>query len=124
MNIPDQHRCAWSTAGTRSLRCMCPAATSTSQFCIFHRHKDAVDANGIVAWSQDATPEEFIRRAQALAYPNPSPTEAALRAMLAAKPGRKTGGSFAGLDEWIAICRERSGDREPGQDEQEAAAAA
>lgn len=107
MNIPDHMRCAWSTVGTRSLRCMCPAALSVSQFCIFHRHADTVDAPGIVQWSQDATADEFQARAAAFAYKGDSPTVAAMREKIAASTHHRPASAFNGVAEWVSVCEER-----------------
>lgn len=80
MNVRDDMRCEWASAGMDGFtRCACPATLSTSKFCVFHRRADAVDAPGIVAWSQDATPEEYLERARAMVYAHPSPAVQELR---------------------------------------------
>lgn len=112
MNLPDDKRCQWSTAGTRSMRCMCPATMSTSKFCVFHRHADEVDVHGVVAWSQDATAEEYLERVSAFTYRRPSPHVERLRAQIEAHRGGKP----------VGIASSRLGlDRQPGDDEDIAA---
>jgi len=121
MNTPDEHRCKWATAGIRSMRCMCPAVMSISDFCLFHRHAETVDAAGIVAWSQDASPEEYLARAASFAYATESPTVRNYRELIASLPAERRPSSFGKLGAWIDHCREMGSGREPGQDEQEAA---
>jgi len=98
MNIPDAMRCQWIHAG---LRCMCPAALSTSDFCLFHRNPSAIDVAGIVEWSQEADPSEYVARARAFVGGVESPQVVALRAQIAA----------------TQAARSR---RQPGEDEQAA----
>lgn len=107
MNVPDYMRCAWSTVGTRSLRCMCPATLSISQFCLFHRNAETVDAPGIVQWSQDATADEYLERAAKFAYPDSSPTVAAIREKIAASAHHRPASAFNGLAEWVSMCEAR-----------------
>lgn len=112
MNIPDDHRCAWATAGTRGMRCMCPATLSTSKFCVFHRHPESVDVHGIVEWSQDATAEEYLARVKAFLYPSDPPEIRALRARMEAHRSGKP----------VGILSSRLlPDRQPGDDEEIAA---
>lgn len=89
------------------MRCMCPATVSISQFCIFHRHAESVDAPGIVAWSQDATADEYLERIAKFAYAGDSPTVNALREKIAASSHHKRAGSFDGLAEWVSLCQDR-----------------
>lgn len=110
MNVPDEHRCAWVTAGTAGMRCMCPAPLSMSKFCAFHRHPESVDVNGIVAWSQNASQEEYQARVKAFMYPKDPPGIRALRAQIAAHADGKP----------VGIASSRLF-REPGDDEREAA---
>ncbi len=112
MNTPDQHRCTWTTAGNHGMRCMCPATLSISQFCIFHRHAEQVDVAGIVAWSQEATAEEYVAKAKAFMYPSDPPVVRAMRARIEAhRSGRRVG---------IASSRLLP-ERQPGDDEEVAA---
>lgn len=101
MNTPDQLQCAWTTAGHAGLRCQCPATLSISQFCVFHRRPDQVDAIGIVQWSQDATAEEYLQRAKALLYQADPPAVREIRERMASRNLRT----------------DATSQREPGQDE-------
>lgn len=108
MNVRDDMRCDWTTAGTRGMRCMCPATMPASKFCAFHRHPDEVDCNGIVAWSQDATADEYLERVKAFAGRRPSPHVERLRAQIDAHRSGKP----------VGILSSRLlPNREPGQDE-------
>ena len=110
MNVPDDRRCAWATAGTTGMRCMCPASLATSKFCVFHRHADQVDVNGIVAWSQDASVEEYHAKVKAFIYPSDPPGVRALRAQMEAHRSGKP----------VGIASSRAF-RQPGDDEEIAA---
>lgn len=114
MNIPEDMRCEWTAGSVQGYtRCMCPATLSTSRFCVFHRHADEVDAAGIVAWSQEATAEDFIARAKAFTYRNESPTVRRLRAQIEAHKA----GNPVGILSSRLIPK-----REPGQDDEDIAA--
>lgn len=112
MNVPDELRCNWATAGTRGLRCMCPATMSTSKFCVFHRHPSGVDVHGIVEWSHQAAAEDFVERAKAFIYAHPSPHVERLRAQIAVHASGRP----------ARIASTRLNLREPGQDDEDIAA--